>query len=72
MRSVYLVQHAHDLDGREEIKIVGIYNSRNEAALAVRRLRRRPGFRHYPKGFHIDRYEIGKDRWAEGFVSAKN
>ena len=29
----------------------------------------RLGFREHPEGFHIDRYEVVEDWWAEGFDS---
>jgi hypothetical protein len=72
MKYVYLVWHSHDLGGVEtDDKLIGVYATRQSAALAVRRLRRRPGFRRTPRGFGIDRYLIGEDQWVEGFTTVR-
>jgi hypothetical protein len=34
----------------------------------VKRLLQQPGFREYPRGFCIDKYEVDRDHWVEGFV----
>lgn len=64
--SVYLVQHVRD-ESDGSYKVIGIYSSRNAAESAVERLRGKPGFRDHPEGFSIDRYEIDRDCWPEGF-----
>ena len=69
MDAVYIVTHSYELEGADEIKIIGAYASHSDARLAVRRKRRYPGFRDHPNGFHIDRFEIGRDQWSEGFVT---
>ena len=70
MKSVYLVTHSHErASGEEEIKIIGAYASKADAQLAVRRKKRREGFRDYPRGFHISCLELGRDQWSEGFVT---
>jgi hypothetical protein len=71
MKHAFLVQHAHQLPrgGEECVKIIGIYDSESSARLAVRRVKRREGFRDSPEGFTISRYPLGKDRWVEGFVT---
>jgi hypothetical protein len=68
MTDVYIVQHCRDLDdGSEDVKFIGVYSSTEDAEDAVDRLRQKPGFFAYPDGFSIDRYEIGRDHWSEGF-----
>jgi hypothetical protein len=67
--AVYLVQHMVG-DREETCKTVGIYTSKEAARLAVRRLRRKPGFCDHPKGFYIDKYLIDKDHWSDGFGNA--
>jgi hypothetical protein len=71
MKHAFLVQHVHQLPrgDEEDVKIIGIYASEASARLAVRRAKRREGFRDSPEGFTIDRYELGKDEWREGFVT---
>jgi hypothetical protein len=70
---VFLVQHVHKVWSgeaeEEEVKTIGIYASRKGADEAVARLVTQPGFSDHPEGFRIDRYELDKDHWAEGFVA---
>lgn len=40
---------------------LGVYSSQPEAARAVERLGRRPGFKEYPRGFQIDCTELDED-----------
>lgn len=66
---VYLVTHAYDRpDGGDEVKIMGVYASKHDAYLAVRRKRRRLGFRDYPSRFDVSKIEIDRDQWSEGFI----
>jgi hypothetical protein len=68
--AVYVVQHVHGFeDDREEVKMIGVYATAELAAEAVDRLRLQPGFREVPDEVSIDRYEIGKDHWTEGYFT---
>jgi hypothetical protein len=65
---VYVVQHLHEFDdGSEDVKFIGVYSSQAGAEAAVERLRTQAGFVDTPHGFHIDRYELDRDHWAEGY-----
>lgn len=67
---VYLVQHARDLgDDREDVKVVGIYATEENAERAVRELASKPGFVAHPEGFHIDPYVVDQTYWADGFAT---
>ena len=67
---VFLVQHAHSLEGgEEEVKTIGIYSTREAAEQAVERLRLQPGFRDTPAGFTVDLYWLDQDGWEEGYVT---
>lgn len=67
---VYVVEHVHEMpDGSEDVKLIGVYATRAEGLAAVRRLRKQPGFRELPRGFHVGAWELGKDHWTEGFVT---
>ena len=69
---LFVVQHAHELeDGEDEVKMIGVYSTRENAESAVERLRLQPGFRDTPEGFCIDDYPVDKDHWAEGYVTTK-
>ena len=81
MDTVYLLQHMHVLpDGEEDVKMLGIYRTRELALAAVERLRSQPGFRDFPnivdpevteeeEGFYINAYRLDKDHWSEGFIT---
>ena len=72
MATVYVLQHEHDWCGDDEVKFIGVYAVPADAEAAIRRLRGQPGFRDWPEGFSIDRYEIGVDHWVEGFATMVN
>ncbi len=70
MNAVYVVQHAYENQaGYDEVKFIGVYSSERAAQAAVERLRSEPGFRNRPNGFHVERYELDRDHWAEGYVT---
>jgi hypothetical protein len=70
MNSVFVLWHVHEIaDGEDDEKLIGVYRSRDDAEAAIERLRSQPGFAEYSNGFTIAEYEIGKDHWAEGFVT---
>jgi hypothetical protein len=81
MDTVYLLQHIHVLPSAEEdVKILGIYRTRELALAAVERLWSQPGFRDFPNivdpeateendGFYIAAYRLDKDHWSEGFIT---
>ncbi len=70
MRSVFVVQHAYELEDCEEVKMIGVYSSKTRAREAVARLVEQPGFRDVPNGFSIDEYPLDRDHWTEGFFTA--
>jgi homoserine kinase type II len=70
MHYVYIVQHVHvQYDASEEVKLIGAYSSGERAEEAVSRLRQQPGFSETATGFEIERYEVDKDHWCEGFFT---
>ena len=71
MSTVYVLHHIHVADdgGEEDVKLIGIYETAQDAESAVVRLRVLPGFRDHPDGFEITGYELNKDHWTEGFIS---
>ena len=81
MKTVFMVQHSHRLSPDEDdVKMVGIYESRDAALASVKRLATQPGFCDFPKvidfdkddddqGFHVEEYELGRDHWPDGFVT---
>jgi hypothetical protein len=73
MTSVFVLQHVHETaDGTEDVKLIGVYSSRQNAQAAAERLRSAAGFVDAPDGFHIDEYRVDQDQWTEGYVTAAN
>lgn len=73
MARIYVLQHVHCMeDGAEDVKLIGVYSSRENAQAAITRLGRAPGFSETPAGFHIDEYQVDKDQWVEGYSSLAN
>ena len=75
VNEVYLLWHVHEFKDREDNekliddeKFIGAYRTEEDAVAAIERLRNKPGFRHFPEGFQIVKYELNKDNWTEGFV----
>ena len=64
---VFIVHHQHELDGRDEVALIGVYSSEERGRAAVERSRRLPGFCEHPDGFSVNAYEVDKDYWTEGF-----
>jgi hypothetical protein len=67
---VFVLQHVHILDdGEEDVKMIGVYSTHEQAASAIERLSTQPGFCDLPEGFEIDPYVLDEDNWAEGYVT---
>lgn len=67
MKQVFVLQHVHELDGAEEVKLIGVYDTEDGARAAMKRASGLPGFADHPDGFSIDGYELGRDHWTDGF-----
>jgi len=67
---IYLLWHTHVLgDGEEDSKLLGVYSSQSLATQKIDEYKMLPGFRDYPSGFEISKYEIDCDHWKEGFIT---
>ncbi|MCR9261618.1 MAG: hypothetical protein NXH95_18015 [Pseudomonadaceae bacterium] len=64
---VYVVQHTYEDDTHEDVKFIGVFDSKERAEGAVAELRDSSGFRDYPNGFSIDLYRLNEAWWQEGF-----
>ncbi len=72
MAAVFLLWHVHQLsDDEEDEKLLGVYESEEEANTAIDRYRSKPGFSEDPTGFQISKYELNKDHWTEGYTTVK-
>ncbi|WP_019553479.1 DUF7336 domain-containing protein [Propionispira raffinosivorans] len=72
MGAVYILQHSYEVgeDGQfDEIKMIGVYSSRESAEKTIARYKMLSGFKDYPIScFYISKYEIDKDHWTDGFI----
>lgn len=57
----------HENASTEDFKLLGVFESEEKANAAMRFASELPGFKSNVDGFTIDRYEVGKMHWAEGF-----
>lgn len=71
MNKVYLLQHSYlygENDENEEIKILGIYDSKEKAQQAIIKYSTLPGFVDFSdECFSIDEYQLNVGEWSEGF-----
>lgn len=68
MKYVYVLQHSHILKDCDETKFIGVFSSEKKAKKAIKKLKKKPGFKYYKKDFFIDKYPINKMYWKEGFI----
>ena len=67
---VYLLQHSYEIEEFDETKIIGIYSTKEKAKEVIEKYNTLPGFKDYPNDFYIDKYELDKNHWDEGFITA--
>jgi hypothetical protein len=71
---VYVLWHGDDLgEGAPEAKLLGVYSSEAAAKDRIHRCLREgvAGFAEHPDDFHVDRYQVDKDEWAQGYVEVE-
>jgi hypothetical protein len=67
---LFVLKYVHEFEnGEEDIKLIGLYSSEENARQAIKRLQRKPGFRERPRGFQLDPMELDRDHWVNGFNS---
>lgn len=73
METVYLVQHVSDVNGEyEDVKLIGIFSSKEKANQAIQSLKTKPGFEEAKNGFSIDEIELDHVEWSEGYFIIDN
>jgi len=65
--NVFVLEHLRCDEVSEDAKLCGVFSTEDKANAAIARLSILPGFRDYPNGFSVDKYEIDEVCWAEGF-----
>jgi hypothetical protein len=70
MTDVFLVHHVNQIsDDEEDIKLIGVFSSEKKARHAIDCARNLPGFSEVSNGFSINRYQIDKRAWPEGYIT---
>ncbi|MER7756215.1 hypothetical protein [Kitasatospora sp. NPDC097643] len=54
-------------DNEDDVKVLGLYATRESAEARIARARELPGFRETPEGFAIHPYVVDEVRWPAGF-----
>lgn len=68
MKSVYLLQHVHELpNGVEDVKVIGVFKTESDAEKMIDFLSDKVGFSSASQGFSVDKYELNKGFWLDGF-----
>lgn len=69
MKTVFILHHSYELDGHDETKLIGAYSTKEQAELAITRLKNKNGFKYRPDAFEISEYKVDQDNWTEGFAT---
>ena len=70
LKKVYILHHIHEFENNQEnIKLIGVFSSKEKALKVLANHKILPGFKDAPNGFSIDEYTIDRIGWTEGFVT---
>ncbi len=72
MEKVYILHHSYEIGDKDETKLIGVYQTKELADLAIKRLIDKPGFRDRPHDFIISEYKLNSDSWTEGYTTLVN
>ena len=64
-RAVFLLWHT---DNYDDEKLIGVYETEEQATSAITRLKDKPGFSEPGGKFEVAKYELNRDHWTEGFA----
>jgi len=67
MKTVFILQHSYEFEDCDETKLIGAYSTKEQAELAIVRLKDKNGFKYRPNAFEISEYELDQDNWTKGF-----
>lgn len=59
---------AHEEEG-DDVKLLGVYSSRENASARIERAKELEGFRDEPECFYIDEYTLDEGQWTTGFIT---
>ena len=67
--SVFLLWYVREGDGDDGDLLIGVYRTEADAEAAINRLKSKAGFVAALEGFRINRYELNRDHWEDGYVT---
>jgi hypothetical protein len=67
MESVFVLHHIARVGKDEDVKLLGIYRTKQDAEVAIAKLKDKPGFRDPGGEWSCVEFELGKIHWSEGF-----
>ena len=56
----------------DDVKLLGVYSSSDQARARITTARLLPGFREEPDCFQVAAYSLNRDEWRAGFVAASD
>jgi hypothetical protein len=66
---LWIVWHEYETEEAcEETKLIGVFCTRRAARNAVARLKDKPGFCDFPRGFSVSKVFLDRVEWQDGFV----
>lgn len=69
--AVYLLWHEYELDGYDQLKVLGVYTDHSLAEDARTYFASQPGFCEHLEGFVIHECQLNTRLWAEGFTTVR-
>jgi homoserine kinase type II len=67
--SVFLLWYVKERDCDGADLLIGVYCTEPDAEAAIDRLKSKAGFVDAPKGFRVNRCELNRDHWEDGYVA---
>lgn len=58
-----------DEEEGDDVKLLGVYSSRENALARIERAKELDGFRDEPECFYVSEYTLDEDQWTEGFIT---
>lgn len=56
-----------DEENGDDVKLLGVYSSRENAVARIEQAKEQNGFREEPRCFYIATHELDRDSWEDGF-----
>lgn len=66
-KTVFMLHHVHEFEnGHEDVKLIGVFSTREKAESALAKVKDMPGFKELPQGFSLDEHTLDQLGWVEG------